>query len=339
MAVKVAIVGGGVAGLASAYWLARKGFYVSVYERHREIGFNPDGVRCGEAHLIRENEQIYPPKTAVSKEVKGVLLHAAGRKYTVTPKNARMVVLDKPRFLRFLADIAEKEGAEIITGRRISTKRDIGENHDIIIDASGCKPVFKSLEISRCGITYQETIEDCNIYPGDMLEQYWLHDRLGYLWIFPKNDRTDTVNIGVGWLITADRGARHGTRTFLKRWKEEHGVEGEILRKTSGIVPLGYQRPLIAHDVVFAGDACMGADELTGAGIIRALHNARIIPDFLHSANINERAYFKMLASDPTFRPLPLFRTACSICKMLPRSLLYPILFRLTAKRLNSELV
>ncbi len=342
---RIAIVGGGVAGLASAYWLSKHGFKVKLYERHREIGFNPDGFRCGEAHFVRAEEGITPPKNAISKAVKGILLRTCNKKYIVLPKkelNGTMVVLHKPKFLRFLAEIAEREGAEIITGRKIRRKQDLGDA-DFILDASGCPPLFKPLNRKRLGITYQETIENCNIYPKDFLEQHWLQHEMGYLWIFPKDDRTRTVNLGVGWLLNTKKRGRNAPKMtpkkFLERWKREKGVEGEIVRSTAGLVPLGYQRPLIAENIVFVGDAGIGADELTGGGILRALHNAKVLPAFLSLEKRTERAYFRMLATEPAMKPFRLFALA-HIFRFIPvpRHLTYAVIFRATARRLYSEI-
>ena len=342
---RIAIVGGGVAGLASAYWLSKHGFKVKLYERHREIGFNPDGFRCGEAHFVRAEEGITPPKNAISKVVRGVLLRTCNKKYIVLPKkelNGTMVVLHKPKFLRFLAEIAEREGAEIITGRKIRRKQDLGDA-DFILDASGCPPLFKPLNRKRLGITYQETIENCNIYPKDFLEQHWLQHEMGYLWIFPKDDRTRTVNLGAGWLLNTKKIGKNAPKMtpkkFLERWKREKGVEGEIVRSTAGLVPLGYQRPLLAENIVFVGDAGIGADELTGGGILRALHNAKVLPAFLSLEKQTERAYFRMLATEPAMKPFRLFALA-HIFRFIPvpRNLTYAVIFRATARRLYSEI-
>jgi monoamine oxidase len=64
---KVAVVGAGFAGLASAYWLARAGFEVRVFEARKRVGgrvhtlrdFSPGRLIEGGAELIGLNHSLW----------------------------------------------------------------------------------------------------------------------------------------------------------------------------------------------------------------------------------------------------------------------------------------
>ena len=58
---------------------------------------------------------------------------------------------------------------------------------------------------------------------------------------------------------------------MLERFKKEHNIEGKINYVLGGPIPGGLQRPLKYKNILFVGDAGVGAFPLTGQGIYRAL--------------------------------------------------------------------
>ena len=53
---KIDIVGGGISGFTSAISLKEqnKNLNVNIYEKNKEIGYNYEGRKCGEAHTVEK---------------------------------------------------------------------------------------------------------------------------------------------------------------------------------------------------------------------------------------------------------------------------------------------
>ena len=82
--IKVDIVGGGIGGLSAAISLKKndKSIKVMVYEKHKNIGYNHDGRRCGEAYSIeKEWSKWFPEKHSYYNEIKTGLVYLGEKKY------------------------------------------------------------------------------------------------------------------------------------------------------------------------------------------------------------------------------------------------------------------
>jgi flavin-dependent dehydrogenase len=95
---------------------------------------------------------------------------------------------------------------------------------------------------------------------------------LGYFWIFPRNPEKQEVNVGVG--ILGDFG--YHLKEILEQFKEEKDITGTVNYVVAGLVPLGLQHPLRHKNILFVGDAGVGAFPLNGQGIYRALMSGEI---------------------------------------------------------------
>jgi flavin-dependent dehydrogenase len=145
---------------------------------------------------------------------------------------------------------------------------------DVIIDGSGCPSTVKrelNLGTGYIGITYQETLENSNCFKGDTI-QIIFADPFGYYWIFPRNPEKKEVNIGVGTFGEL----KYNLRDMLSSFKEKNKVTGTVNYVVGGLVPLGLQRPYLYRNILFVGDAGVGAFPFTGQGIYRALMSGDI---------------------------------------------------------------
>jgi len=68
----------------------------------------------------------------------------------------------------------------------------------------------------------------------------------------------------------------YNLREMLTSFKEEHHITGTVNYVVGGLVPLGLQRPFLYRNILFVGDAGVGAFPLTGQGIYRALMSGDI---------------------------------------------------------------
>jgi flavin-dependent dehydrogenase len=157
---------------------------------------------------------------------------------------------------------------------------------DVIVDASGCPSTVKrelDLGTGFIGITYQETLENSNFFKGDTIQVIFLCP-FGYYWIFPRNPEKKEVNVGVGILgrLTSN------LRDMLWSFKEEHLITGTVNYVVGGLVPLGLQPPYLYRNILFVGDAGVGAFPFTGQGIYRALLSGDIAGRCIGMKNIKK---------------------------------------------------
>jgi flavin-dependent dehydrogenase len=181
-------------------------------------------------------------------------------------------ILNRQEFICQLARDAEKRGVLLQTNDKIKSVDDL--DGDVIIDGSGCPSTVKrelNLGTGYIGITYQETLENSNCFKGDTI-QIIFADPFGYYWIFPRNPEKKEVNIGVGTFGEL----KYNLRDMLSSFKEKNKVTGTVNYVVGGLVPLGLQRPYLYRNILFVGDAGVGAFPFTGQGIYRALMSGDI---------------------------------------------------------------
>jgi len=145
---RVAVIGGGPAGLIAARELARRGLEVSVFEEDREIGV-PE--RCGGLLSLRGLSRISAPspRNYILNLVRGAILHSPSRKlFKLDAGRDVAAVVSRELFDKSLAHEASRLGAEIVCGERILEvsrsygrfilkSKDSGFKADWIIDAEG----------------------------------------------------------------------------------------------------------------------------------------------------------------------------------------------------------
>jgi flavin-dependent dehydrogenase len=137
--IKVDIVGGSLGGLSAAISLKEhdRSITVFLHEKYKNIGYNPEGRRCGEAYRIESLWNKWQPrKEIIFNEIKTLEGIIGDRSYSQTMEPGTYMILNRQEFIRQLADTAEDLGIEILTNDRIKSVRDL--DGDYIIDASGC---------------------------------------------------------------------------------------------------------------------------------------------------------------------------------------------------------
>jgi len=270
MCIKVDIVGGGLGGLSAAISLKEhdRSIAVVVHEKYKIIGYNPEGRRCGEAYRIEPLWNKWQPrKDVIFNEIKTMEGIIGERKYSVPIEPGTYMILNRQAFIRQLADTAEDLGVEVFTNERIASVGDL--DGEYIIDASGCPSSIKrelGLNKGLKGITYQQTLENSNSYTAGTVKIIFM-GVTGFYWIFPRNPEKKEINVGLGTL----GGTNHTLKEMLESFKKEQNISGSINHVTGGLVPLGLQTPLKKKNILFVGDAGVGAFPVNGEGIYRAL--------------------------------------------------------------------
>jgi len=268
--INIDIVGGSFAGLSTAISIKEinKSINVTIHEKHKKIGYNREGRKCGEAHSIEEEwNKWIPDKKSIFNELKIGEITVGDKKTVIQRDPGTAFILNRQEFICQLARNAEKLGVNIQTNDKIKAVNELDGN--FIIDASGCPSSIKrELGFNKGikGVTYQQTLEDSNYFISNTAKVIYLGS-FGYIWIFPRNPEKKEINLGIGF----SNNFGYNLKEMLEKFKEENGIKGEINYTLGGLIPLGLQRPLMYKNILFVGDAGVGSFIFSGQGIYRAL--------------------------------------------------------------------
>lgn len=274
--IKVDIVGGSLGGLSTAISLKQhnKAVNVIVHEKYKTIGYNHEGRRCGEAYSVGgEWAKWKPVGKSIFNNITKVETIVGNKHYASSREPDVFFMLNRQEFICQLAHEAERLGVIIKAGDMIKSIDEL--DGDYIVDASGCPSTIKrELGLNRGikGITYQQTLEDCNWFVSNTLKLILNDYSAGYFWIFPRNPEKKEVNLGVGFLMDTN----YQLKETLEKFKEEQGIEGKINYTVGGLIPVGFQRPIKYKNILFVGDAGVGSFPMLGEGIYRALMSGDI---------------------------------------------------------------
>jgi len=254
---KVDIIGGSLGGLSTAISIKEqnKSIDVIVHEKHKKIGYNHEGRRCGEAYSIeKEWNRWTPRKKSYYDEIRRGIIYIGEKKQEYTIKSGIAYILNRQEFISQLG----KQAIEL------------GD----IIDASGCPSTIKrelNLNKGLKGVTYQQTIENSNYFISDTIKIYYI-GVFGYYWIFPRDPKKKEVNVGIG--VVKDFG--YNLKNLLEEFKRKQNITGEVNYVTGGLVPVGLQRPFKYKNILFVGDTSAGSFPSSGQGIYRALLSGEV---------------------------------------------------------------
>ena len=292
---QIDVIGGGLSGLAAAISLKThdSSLKVIVHEKHKEIAFNHDARKCGEAHSIESfSMQWKPPVEGIASEIHTAYTIIGDKTYCFQRSPGTAWVLDRPGFLLSLKKKAEAKGVILQTNDAIKDVHSLSGEY--IIDASGCPSVVRrqlGLPHRSFGVGYQETLVNCSAYEEKTLRIIF-DDNNGYFWIFPRHPDKKEVNLGVGYYGMYNLSLRN----LLSDFKKSHHITGDIDYVSGGCIPFGLQKPLSYKHIAFVGDAGVGTFPLDGQGIYRALMSGDAAGYYLAKKNI--KGYVRKMMLD-----------------------------------------
>ena len=294
------VIGGGPAGALAAKTAAEAGNSVCLIEKRAAIG---TPVRCAEGigkELLKEF--IRPDPRWISADIQSARIIAPNGTAIKLDQdragNEVGYVLDRKVFDRELVWQAAEAGADVVVRTRATEP--IMENGavrgakvisvgvpaeiraEVVIAADGTEAQFARRagldttvplrEMMSCA---QYLMTDINIDAGST--DFYLGNEItpeGYLWVFPKGDRTANVGIGI-----TGRKSRDGSRAkdYLDRFVAKNFPNGKTIEMIAGGVPVC--RPLtctVGDGLLVAGDAARVVDPITGGGIGNAMHTGRL---------------------------------------------------------------
>jgi geranylgeranyl reductase family protein len=323
----VLVVGGGPAGAAAGFWLAKAGHDVCVLERKafprdKTCG---DGLTPRAVHQLREMG-LEPAIAArhhrhdgLRAEAHGITLELPWPDHPVFPSYGYVV---RRRDLDgMVAEQAAAAGAELrqssealrpltrdghVIGALVKDKASGGTSEvhaRYVVVADGSLSRFgRALGTAR-NKSYPQGIAIRGYFESPLSADPWIescldvHDRdgrslPGYGWIFPLGD--GTINVGIGLLSTYKGYRDVNTTHLMNEWAatapERWGIDPDAMLAppTGGRLPMaGSVNPKVGPNWLIVGDAAGSINPFNGEGIDYAYETARMAADLIDEAIVS----------------------------------------------------
>lgn len=252
-----AIIGGGPAGAAAAYTLAKMGYNVVVYEANSRLAVKP----CGYGIPSTSDIPFEIPKSSIAVRVKSVMLYVDGIPAVEIRDGIEGYIVDKREMLESL--IIES-GAELELRSRFNPLQAIVKSGGRIVDVRG--------GLLAGGVAFypgetinavETTLHNHKRQNNGVLEIYFDTSILGYYWIFPSPD--GGVQVGVGG-YAGPLELRERLEKFLSRNKMLPETANPRFRGAP-IAVGGLALRRLNGNIVAIGEAAGFVLPLTGEGI------------------------------------------------------------------------
>jgi digeranylgeranylglycerophospholipid reductase len=288
------IVGGGPAGLMAAKKAAENGAQVLLLEKESYFGRKVCAGGITKQTLV--DSEISESPDFIENEILGACVHGPdARKEIMIDADSiglgKGYIIDKPNFLREMAEAAESKGAEIMLNSAVSSV--VRRDNAVVVTTQreedsceiACKILvgcdgFGSLVAKSFGFAgevemmscIQYVMGNCDLQDEHSIEIYLgrMTAPLGYLWIFPKGK--EIANVGVSVRGTNPKEMLDKFIAGDKRLRDS-----EILKIGSApIVTSGQLRNVVLDNLMICGESAGQVIPLTAAGIHTALIAGKI---------------------------------------------------------------
>ena len=299
----IGIVGAGPAGTRTAYFLAKAGFDVKVFEDHSIVG---DPIQCTGVLTSTVSDVLPPSKEYFVNEISKIEVIAPNDDRVELKLKRKEYIYDRRKFDQHLAGMAHDEGAEIKAEHRFidydsgSMKikvRHKGETQEYkvekLIGADGpSSPVAKAAGIfgrREFFIGAQAVVEmknDPSVYKtyfGSVCPDL-------FVWAVPEDE--NRIRLGL-----ADR---KNPNALFQAMMKRLGV-GKIMEWQGGLIPI-YNPDLKTMtddgNVMLVGDAATQVKATTAGGIIQAMTAGEIAARCIIDGRNYEREWRKKLGKE-----------------------------------------
>ncbi|WP_102693878.1 NAD(P)/FAD-dependent oxidoreductase [Rummeliibacillus pycnus] len=262
---KIAIIGGGPAGLTAAIDGAKNGLSVDLYEQYH-IG---DHIRCAEGFFDTLN-MLGEPKAGVRFKVDEMKFKVKHEYVFPSDDQTNLWMIDRREWQIGLAEEARSLGVTIYENTAISKDKfkKLVQAYDWVIDSSGAPSItskvygFNHFYKETSGLTVQYTLlGDFSKYNGKIFAAL-IENYSGYYWIFPKSNHE--ANVGLIFF----KNTKENLWDELEKVIEKEGLASYTkTKKLGGICPVVQPEKLVYGNALLTGDA---------AGLISALHGGGI---------------------------------------------------------------
>ncbi|CDG64445.1 MAG: digeranylgeranylglycerophospholipid reductase [Methanobacterium sp.] len=282
----VAVVGAGPVGTTFARHMAEKGYKVAILEKKREIGVP---LQCAGLLGKRIKKVNILPDKFIINPVNGAFIHSPDDALLAVQKDKpEAYVLDRIRYDKFLAQLAEDAGADIFLNQRVEKVDalhgviDIKDRENdqisatVVVGADG-----HSSNISKKFNPKAESFQAAQ-YLVDVGEKRFQKNYVhlfvdsrvspGFLWIIPLSESTARVG------LFADCNYQQLNILLKELLSKRPELSGStILQKYYGVIPkYDPQKQLVNNRVLLLGDAASQVKPTTGGGLIMGFTCAEI---------------------------------------------------------------
>ncbi len=320
--VDVAVIGAGPSGASAAFWLARSGHRVALFEKKRF----PREKTCGDGLTPRAIRQLIDmdleSKLSHFPICHGLRSHAFGRvlelewpSHPAFPSYGRVV--PRAALDQIVAEGATSAGAHLFAPYEVTavstapttpcvvTARDhddeetrVTATYVVVADGANSR-IGRQLGAVRdrklpVGTAVRQYFSSPHADRG-FLESYLdLRDRNGtslpgYGWVFPAGD--GKVNVGAGLLSTATSWKEANTTVLMDAFLAQIAddwqlnVDEPLGPLRGGKLPCGLSiAPRQLHNVLFVGDAVAAINPFNGEGISYGYETGRLAADVINQA-------------------------------------------------------
>ncbi len=277
----IAIIGAGPAGSRAAYFLAKAGYDVKLFEDHEKIG---EPVQCTGVLTSTVSEILKPSKEYFVNKISKIEVIAPNDTNLELKLKSKEYIYDRRKFDSYLANMAHDAGAEVLTGHRFidynSKEMKIKVRHkgeikeykvEKLIGADGpSSPVAKAAGIfgkREFFIGAQAVVKMKN--NPDIYKTYFGSVCPGlFAWAVPEDK--NHVRLGLG--------DRKNPNVLFQELKKRVGAD-EIIEWQGGLIPI-YNPKLKSQTndrkVLLVGDAAGQVKATTAGGIIQGMIAAEI---------------------------------------------------------------
>jgi digeranylgeranylglycerophospholipid reductase len=292
----IAVVGGGPAGLSSAYAAASEGSKVILFEKDDAIAHN---IRTSGVSWIKEMQELKIPREMYNP-IKNFTFISPSNEVTIKGNEFSSCVLDVRRVYQHLAMLAAEAGAKIMVRSRVynlfSGPQDkimlrvntpLGNleiKPELIIDASG----FSSVVGSKLGLVkpwrkYGIGAEyECYCDNVDLETWYLMvgkcYSDAGYAWVFPLSKSRIRIGVGVGRPESNLDPVKKLNEVLEKKLKPLDRLKNiQPLEFHFGFIPNeGSRETTIADRLIIVGDSAGQSNPLVLEGIRYAVEFGRL---------------------------------------------------------------
>ncbi|MCW3992629.1 MAG: NAD(P)/FAD-dependent oxidoreductase [Candidatus Bathyarchaeota archaeon] len=202
----VVVVGAGPAGLLSAREIAGRGVEVKVVEEHQTIG---EPNHCAGILSVEGLDRlgVKPSSDFVQHEITGGRIYSpGGEAIEISGERTRAYIVDRAAFDRHLAEVAEAEGAEVETGRRVKDLiandgmvegvhgRGWSVQAQLVVDAEGAgAPIARRVGLAppTSGVLAGVNVEVSRVDVEPHMVEVWLAGDIApglFAWVAPLGD-------------------------------------------------------------------------------------------------------------------------------------------------------